>query len=478
MKALIFWTCMLLMLHTEGGAMNPAYRIKVTIAGFSGPKLYLGYYLGDKQYVLDTAEAIAANTFVFSGAQPLKTGVYFVVLPPENDFFQILVTPREQFFSIQTNQEKLKEYVKIEGSPENALFYAQLRYLRKQQAKAEGISEMIKQSEIKKTSRTQAELKRQQLNTNVAQAQKKWVQKNIGTYAATIIGANLHPTPPLESFAKLDSLEKSNQLWIWTRQHYFDYLPLGDSTLLRTPFLFEKVDYFIRTLTPQHPDSICRAIDTVLSQMSKAPETFQFYLVHFLNSFAASNFVGMDAVYVHLVEKYYNSGKTPWISADQLAKLSTNAKKLKPLLIGKIAPDISLERKGQRTQLHQIQSPYTVLFFWRYDCSHCTESLPAVKKFYEKYASQGITLVAICVKPTQEQPNCAKYLQENQMPEWFNATDPSGKYFGLYNLETTPQVYILNQQKEILSKQVPADQLELVMDKIIEMNKKAQSKTE
>ena len=49
MKAFIFWTCMLLMLHTEGGAMNPAYRIKVTIAGFSGPKLYLGYYLGNKQ---------------------------------------------------------------------------------------------------------------------------------------------------------------------------------------------------------------------------------------------------------------------------------------------------------------------------------------------------------------------------------------------------------------------------------------------
>ncbi|WP_421795913.1 redoxin domain-containing protein [Haliscomenobacter sp.] len=478
MKALIFWTCMLLMLHTEGGAMTPAYRIEVTIVGFSGPKLYLGYYLGDKQYVLDTADAIAPNTFVFSGAQPLETGIYFVALPPKNDFFQILITPQEQFFSIQTTQEKLNEVVKIEGSQENGRFYAYLRYLRKQQAKAEAISEIIKQSKTKKTSLTQAELKRQQLNTNVAQAQKKWVQKNKGTYAATIIGANLHPTPPLESFAKLDSLEKSHQLWMWTRQHYFDYLPLGDSNLLRTPFLFEKVDYFIRTLTPQHPDSICRAIDTVLHQMGQAPETFQFYLIHFLNSFAASNFVGMDAVYVHLVEKYYNTGKAPWASADQLAKLSINAKKLKPLLIGKIAPDISLECKGQRTQLHQIQSPYTVLFFWRYDCSHCTESLPAVKKFYEKYAAQGITLVAICVNPTLEQPNCAKYLQENQMPEWFNATDPSGKYFGLYNLETTPQVYILDQKKEILSKQVPADQLELVMDKIIEMNKKAQSKTE
>ena len=62
------------------------------------------------------------------------------------------------------------------------------------------------------------------------------------------------------------------------------------------------------TMTVQHPDSVSIAVDRILSLVEPSKETYKFYLIHFLNEYAKSKFVGMDAVYVHLGEKYYCCG--------------------------------------------------------------------------------------------------------------------------------------------------------------------------
>ena len=73
-----------------------------------------------------------------------------------------------------------------------------------------------------------------------------------------------------------------------------------------------------------------------------------------------------------------------------MKKIIDNANTLEPLLIGKVAPDIRLEtREGEPMQLHDIQAPLTVLYFWRYDCGHCKKSAPKMKEFYEAYKDKG-----------------------------------------------------------------------------------------
>jgi peroxiredoxin len=448
-----------------------AYQIRVKVDGFTEKEMYLGYYMGDKQYVMDTTTADAKGEFVFSGKEALKGGMYIVVLPPNNDFFQVLVTDKEQFFYVRTTKDKPGENPKFEGSKENTLFYDYVNYLNARRPEAEALGKEIEAAKDNPAVKEAAQKKLEKLNLDVEKYQADYVVKHKGTFAAAIIGANMNQPTPKE-FDKLPEEEKNRQLWLWTRKHFFDNINLGDNRMLRTPFLFQRLDYFVNKLSVQHPDSISIAIDTVLARLRPAEESFKFYLIHFLNSFATSKFVGMDAVYVHMSEKYYATGQANWANQDQVKKIVENAKKLKPLLIGKTAPDITLERNGSRMMLSQLKSEYTLLYFWRYDCGHCKESMPAMKKFFEKFKDKGITLVAICVKPIPDQPECIKYIQENGIVDWYHATDPTGRYFVLYNVETTPQMYILDHKKEIISKQVPAEQLEDVMDKIIEMNKK------
>ncbi|MCB0639583.1 MAG: redoxin domain-containing protein, partial [Lewinella sp.] len=263
------------------------------------------------------------------------------------------------------------------------------------------------------------------------------------------------------------------QRWRWTIDHYFDHLDIGDPRMLRTPFLFQRVDYFVQKLTVQHPDSISLAIDRVLEGMKPAPETFKYYLIHFLNFYAASKFVGMDAVYVHLVDNYYAHGLAPWTEQEQLDKIVDNANRLRPLLIGRVAPDIRMERRdGSAISLHDVDAEYTVLYFWRYDCGHCKESTPHMKEFYEAFHDRGVELFAVCAKFRDEVPGCWDYIDENEIGDWLHTVDPYGRsrYASIYDLTTTPQIYILNRNKEIISKRIGAEQLPEVMEQIMEQD--------
>lgn len=113
------------------------------------------------------------------------------------------------------------------------------------------------------------------------------------------------------------------------------------------------------------PDSINAALDFILSKCKEGSEIYKYVLSNSLNTYANSKYVGMDGVYVHLVEKYYAQGKAPWIQEEPLAKMVQDAKALKPLLIDKIAPNITVYKQDSTPiSLHDIKSEYTLLLIW------------------------------------------------------------------------------------------------------------------
>lgn len=447
------------------------HRIKVKIEGYDQKELFLAYYYGDKQYVLDTARLNNDGFFYFAGEKPLPGGVYLIVLAPNNTYFQIIVEPEEQFFSVFAKRENPSETVRFEKSPANELFYGYLGYLMKKRPEADTLRAQIeRETNTKKKEKLEAQLNK--LNDEVLAYQKKFVADNPKSLTAALVKAGL----PME-YPEFTGDEEAVQLakWRYTKQHFFDNMNLADPRLLRTPFLFERVDYFINKLQIQHPDTLALAIDEVLERMRPAEETFKYYLIHFLNFYARSNIVGMDAVYVHLADKYYATGQAPWISEEQLKKIAENAAELRPLLIGKIAPNITLQdRNGRTVSLHGIDAEYIVLYFWRYDCGHCKKTLPDMKAFYEKFKSKGVKIVSVCVKFTDEVPDCWKYVDENEIGEWLNLVDPyhRSRFATIYSIKTTPQIYVLDRKKEILTKRIGAEQLEEVMDRILEMKQK------
>jgi len=252
-----------------------------------------------------------------------------------------------------------------------------------------------------------------------------------------------------------------------------------DERLVHAPFFFQRVEQYINKLTVQHPDSLIKAIDVVLLKVQPAEETFKFYLVHFLNKFAKSKIVGMDAVYVHLVDKYYNKGLAPWTDEEQLEKIVKNATTLKPILIGKTAPDVKMEKRdASPINLHDVKSEFTVLFFWDPDCGHCKKSMPKMLEAYDKFKDRGVEVFAVCTRVTDKVPKCWQYIDEKEnMDRWINVVDPylQSRYKQIYDIRTTPQIFILDENKEILSKRIGAEQLEEVLEQMIEIKKNEKS---
>ena len=447
------------------------YEIKIQINGFKQKEIYMAYHLGEKQYIKDTIKQQADGSFLFKGDSPLESGIYLVVLPPDNNYFQLIIEKNDQYFSVTTDAADPSKNIQTKGSIENKLFYGYMNFLAEKRPQSEALNNRLKEEKdsLKMQELTDAIDK---IDQEVEDFQFNFIQNNANTFTAAIIKAN---TPlKLPDFSGTEE-EQQREAFYYNRDHYFDNLDLSDGRFLRTPFLFERINTYVSKLQVQVPDSLIKAIDLVLAKTKNASESYRYFAVHYLNEYANSKFVGMDAVYVHLAEKYYASGQAPWVDSTQLAKIVENAVSLKPILIGKTAPNIKMQlRDGSPVTLHDIKSPYIVLYFWRYDCGHCKESTPDIKAFYEEYKNKGVKIFAVCVKFNDEIGDCWKYVDENQLDGWIHAVDPylRSKFYSLYNVKTTPQIFILDKNKKIISKGIGAPQLKEVMGKIMEFDSK------
>ena len=455
-----------LLFVASGILAQNGHEIKVKLNNFEEKELYLGYHYGDKQYFRDSVEIGPDGYFVFSGEEELEGGVYLIILPPDNMFFEVLVNKGDQHFSVEANAKELIFDRKIEGSKDNQLFHNYTSFLN---TKGKKVGELRTLYEAEKQPSKKKELEDQieAINQEVKAYQEKVVTENPGTLTAATIKTSWDVNVP-----KLEGPEDVVKMkrFQYYREHFFDNIDLGDGRLIRGPLLFKKVNQYVDNLTYQHPDSITKAVDFLLQKMKPSDENFRFFVVHFLNKYAKSKFVGMDAVYVHLAQNYYCNGVAWWVDDEQKEKICKNATTLEPILIGKTAPNIKMQLEdGSKLDLHDVKSEYTVLFFWDPDCGHCKKSMPKVIEFYDKYHGKGVEMFAVCTKVTKDVPKCWEMIKEKKMGEWINVVDPYmlSKYKAIYDIRTTPRIFILDKEKKIVSKGIGGEQLDEVMERIL-----------
>lgn len=461
------------------------HKISVQLENYDQKELYLGYYFGDKQYLQDTVTANANGVFVFEDkTKKLDAGMYLIVMAPDNQYIQIMVNDYEQHFSIKTDAKQPNEKMEVKGSKDNKLFYEYLAYLANQRPVAETLNKGIVEAADEQT-KEGLQKKLNEVNETVVKYQQDLIDKNPLTMTAALIKVNMSPNIP-----KFEGEDKDVKRWRWMQKRYFDQIDMADERMIRTPFLFQRVNNYVEKMVIQNPDTIYQAVDMILKKVQPAEASFKFFLVHFLNKYAKAKIVGMDAVYVKIAQNYYAKGLAPWTEEEQLTKIVDNANTLEPLLIGKIAPDFKAfeldipatlnaaetetsEHKkfklaGEKT-LHGVESPYTVLVFWASDCGHCKKAMSGLKEFYDKYKSKGIEMFMVCTKTYKDVPECAKLLDEHKTYDWLNIVDPymRSKVTATYDVRSTPQIYILDENKEIISKRIGTEQLPDVVEQIL-----------
>lgn len=448
-------------------AQTEGIKIKGTIQGYEGSEAFLAMMYGGNQYMVDTAKVVN-GIFTFESMYHLESGVYLVILPPTKSFL-ILVDHSIPEFSFTADVNNLNNTIKFERSQDNTEYYAYYRFFEEKK----GTMDKIKKdydTQVNEPDKVALLSRMQQEKKEIITYQRALIERIPGTLTAAMVKSEL----PVEVPAFNGSPEEINlQKYRFQREHYFDNVDIADERLIRAPrsVLVDRVDFYLDNLIPNQPDSIIKGVDELLAKCEKTPVSYRFFLTHIFNKYREAKAIGMDAVYVHIAENYIAKGKTPWIADQEKEVVLAAVKKISPTLIGKPAPDFTVQsQSGKDISLHSIQSPYTVLFFWAPDCTNCQQSMPVLADFYKAYKAKGVEVFGVCSKINEQEKNCWQYLGTHPEFNWINGSDQTQGSSGVrtqYNITTTPRIYLLDKNKTIIAKDFGVEHLGEVMNRLL-----------
>lgn len=121
---------------------------------------------------------------------------------------------------------------------------------------------------------------------------------------------------------------------------------------------------------------------------------------------------------------------------------------------GSIAADFRyLERNGEKSRLHSIKSPFTLLIFYDPECPHCADILTTIassETINRAIADKSLTLLAVYAEGKRDVWRKTR----NDMPHnWLVGYDLTGILDeGLYDLPAMPIPYLLDSDKRVILK--------------------------
>jgi len=469
-------------------------KIVIDLENYKEKQLRFAYYLGHQLYVKDSLMADKKGNFVYESDEALHPGMYAIVLSPDNRGMEFLINAKDQNFTIKGDAANLDESLSFKGSVDNQLFADYVKLLGTLRPEADSLAKMVKEKKEVGEETADLEAQVEKINKRVEDYKENILEKHSKTLTASILRSQKKTEFP--EFEGTDQ-EIGLQQYLYRRDHYFDYVR-KDTAFYRTKAFNSMVGYYMDKLVVAYPDSIMKGVDEVLEIVESDEDMFRFYFIKFINVYGKMKVIGHDAVYVHMVEEYIKKGRTPFLPEEQRGKAIKTSDKTKITLIGKTAPNIDMKvldiertlklkdeesehrrfKVNETVPLHDVNSPYTVLFFWKPNCPACKKAVPKLVEFYEKYKDKGVEVYACPTKTYKDLPKVAKFLKDNNATKWINAVDPyfETKFMTVYHVETTPRIYILDENKEIVMNRIGAEQIGEVMDGILKDGKEEDSK--
>jgi len=477
------------MLITFNAAAQKGYDIKVKITNLKNKQIMLGHYLGSQSGTIDdTLKLDNRGLGSFKGVKPLPQGLYFILLPSRINID--LIIGENQNFAIETDTANFLETLKFTGSKELAIS-AEIQKFR-----SVNLKERTSFVEKYKTgTNAQKDSIRKKIE-KIDQQDEAFVAKQlknlpVNSMLAVLLKSTQEvkiPDFPRDANGKVTD---SAFQYRYYRSHYFENFDYTDARLLRTPAYEQKMKFYLEKMVPPIIDTINAEVDKILDNTRGNDELFKYVLSTLFYYYANSQIVGMDGVFVHIAEKYYIPYAT-WSSKKFMDDLKKNIAKIKPTLLGQTAPNVRLvvlpadhfmvaktdtalksnPYLGNYLNISDVKTKFLVLVFWEADCGHCQKAMPKLHEVYQKLKDKGVEILAVhAISSVPGKRKWIDFVNEHEMYDWINAWSPySNEYRDLYDLLAFPAIFILDENKKIISKRIGAEQVEEVIN--FEMRKK------
>lgn len=437
------------------------HHIELTIGNVKDTTGLLAFHYGSQKMIEDTLYFDANGKAVVKGPDTLPHGIYLMVSPAK-DYFEFIVS-EDQHFSISATGPDYVKTMEISGSKENEIFLKDLRFIVDQRQQYEANKKRLEA--LKGTGSDSVailEASMQQIDQRVRDHRKKLIKEHPDLFYSAFLAAMQEPEIK-EPINPVTGEVDSAYPYRYYKAHFWDHVDFSEGGLLRTPILQQKIKTYINQLTPKHPDSVIASAEILLQKAKAHKEIFKYTLAWLLNKYAKREMMGFDKVYVHLAEKYYLSGQADWVDEDQLRQIREDTRKMKPLLLGEIAPNITAKTAdGKTLSLYDMKDfEYLILWIWDADCGHCRKETPKLHKKYQEWKDKyNLKVYAISTELTRDRWD--KFIADHQLDDWVNVIDVEGQddFREEYDVRGTPTVFILDENFKIIGKRLSVDQME------------------
>lgn len=460
--------------------LSIAQSIKVKVRGVSDTTVYLANYYGEKLFYNDTTLADANGFVEFKGKSFEEGGKYAIVVPGPK-YFEFIVT--EEDIELETDVNDFVGSMKVIRSEENRLFFDYMKYIVDKRNERGPWDRILSDSLAKPKQIEQAQREIEALNADVVNYQAKLLENNPDKLFTKMLKLTLEPEVPEAP----DGVEDERVWRYWQyRKHYWDNVDLTDGRLVRDPMFHKVVDKYWTKVLPQVPDTLLLEGKKLIDD-AEAYDIFKYFAHHFTFSAEKSNIMCMDKVFVGLINTYYRTGRVDLLNEEQLSKIIERADDLKYVICGEPVPNIILPDTSLTNwvSLYDVKSKYTVVAIWESNCGHCKKEMPKLQKLYEEWHPRGVEIFAIG-NDFETEP-WLKFIRERDIKDWIHVSDnpainqsdsatkliygqvttlPSLNFRSTFDVFSTPKVFLLDEEKRIIAKQLSAEQIGELLERL------------
>jgi len=455
MKRLILTTVLLLLALPM--AAKPGYKITLQIDNSKDTLMILGYYHAQHLRIADSAYNNGKGHFVFEGDRELKPGMYYFS-DGKGRFVDFVVYGEKPNFKFHTDDRDWKRNMSVSGSKQNTLFFNFNR-------STESLYESIGSAQSEMDSAAFESYRHNQYKV-LDSMRMAFIEEHPEAMLSRMMLATKDPAAPPDSL-------NGNDRYFYIMHHYFDNVPLDDDFIIRTPrsVFYDRVNNYVEhNMQGLPPEIMIPLLDTLIDRSEPAPEVFKWLVLTLTEKYLQSNIMVYDEVYVHLVQRYFATGKADFLSPTVVDEQIDRATKWERLLVGREAPELILFDTTRRAwSLHHMPGRYTLLLFWSPTCGHCRTMIPDLYRVFDRVAdSLDMSVFAILSEPEEGTVTKWKnFLKEHGMdnPRWVNLNggEANVDWREVYDVTTTPQVYLIdNQTHKFLAKKLDAKLLEQI----------------
>jgi len=471
MRKITLIATLLLVSMAKLSAAGEGYHVQLKMTDVKDTLAYLVHYYGKGRptiFITDSVMLDHNGVAVFDSKDPdFVGGIYIILLGDKaRTNFEFLLNKGDNM-SITATKSKLPDGVKFKNSPENERFGEYIDYLKGYSKEQDKLKEEIK---VATTTEDTDRIRKESIaeSKKLSDYRHDYEKTHPGTLLATVFNAMETPDIPEGTHYFADGVTKdSTYAYRYYKAHYWDGFNFRDDRLIYTPIYDARIEEYFEKLVVPWPDSVEKEGDELLKKSKGTKDMFHYTLWWLTRNAENSKIMGMDEVFVYLVENYYMKGDAFWLSAEELAKYEDRAQKIAPNVIGNVAPEIKLPNVMTRKDesMLDLKGKYTVVVFYSPSCGHCQHEIPKLDSLY-KAVLKGKGVKMYTVATETDDTTIAAFVKKNNMQEWTNTWDPdhTSDYHNKYDVYSTPTIYLLDDKKIIRGKRLDHSNIASVIE--------------